>query len=91
MSNDPHSDLMAREAHVLVDLIRPILGGNDPAVIGAALVDLLSTYIAGHHPALRYEQLDLLVTTVRQMVPLDVEDMIQRGKVGEDWRDMTKQ
>ena len=79
-------DSLADEAMKLAALIRPILHGQDPNIIGAALVDLLATFIAGHHPEVRDEQLDIFVEHVRKIVPVEVERMIAHGIVGPDWR-----
>ena len=39
----------------IVDQIRPILANCPPELPGAVIADLLSIFIAGHHPALRDE------------------------------------
>jgi len=40
--------LAAAEAMALAKLIHPVLAGHDPDVQGAALCDLLGTWLAGH-------------------------------------------
>ena len=56
-------------AFALADKIKPILAGQSPDKQGAALAELLSIFIAGHHPDLREEQLELLLATVRRLMP----------------------
>jgi len=52
----------------LVNAIKQHLQGNGPELQGAALADLLAMYIAGHHPALREEVLNLHIEMVRALV-----------------------
>ena len=42
------ADFNFAEVHELVDQIRPILAGRDPAIQSMVLADLLSTWLAGH-------------------------------------------
>jgi hypothetical protein len=41
----------------LIDQIKPLLAGHDPAVQGAVLADLLAIWLSGHHPATVREHL----------------------------------
>ncbi len=41
-------DSMARRSQAIVERIRPILAGKDPAIVSAALGDLLAMWLAGH-------------------------------------------
>lgn len=36
------------EVEELVEAVRPYFAGRDPEIVGAALADLLSTFLAGH-------------------------------------------
>jgi hypothetical protein len=62
---------MGTDEHVkqwkkLVERIEPMLSGKGPEVQGAVLVDLVATWLAGHHPDLRPEVLtQFMVTLVR--------------------------
>jgi hypothetical protein len=38
------------KSDALVERIRPILAGQSPEVVGAALADLLAILLAGYHP-----------------------------------------
>lgn len=77
-----------RQSNGLVERIRPILAGQDPAAVGAALAQLVSIFIAGHHPAIRDEQIDLMLGTVRQIVPVDVAEMIAMGRAPANWGEL---
>ena len=75
-----------REIETLAATIRPLLGGHDPTIQGAALADLLALFIAGHHPKLRDGVLETTVELVRKLIPVNVEMMIEAGKAPSDWR-----
>jgi hypothetical protein len=77
---------LVERSYELVAAIRPILHGQPPDAIGATLVDLLATFIAGHDPAIRWVQLSIFMDSVRKVVPVEVDSMIKRGFVGEHWR-----
>jgi hypothetical protein len=70
----------------LVAAIRPLLAHQEPEHVGAALADLVSIYIAGHHPELRAEVSTMFFKLVRDLVPVTVEQMIEQGKCGPEWR-----
>jgi hypothetical protein len=57
-----------RDVDRLVQRIKPILAGHPPEIQGGALADLLSMFIAGHHPALREEVLQQTIKTARDLV-----------------------
>jgi hypothetical protein len=50
-------------------MIRPLLAGRAPEVQGAVLGELVSLFIAGHHPDLRDAMLDEHIKLVRGLVP----------------------
>lgn len=52
-----------------------MLAGRDPGVQAAALVDLVSLFIAGHHPDTREPVLAVFVEGVRSMVPGQAQEM----------------
>lgn len=60
-------------------MIRPLLAGHSPQIQGAVLADLLSVFIAGHHPSLREEILALHIETVRALVPETERELFPRG------------
>jgi hypothetical protein len=51
--------------------IHPLLAGHHPAVQGAALADLLATWLAGFEPDLRDTLLDAHIRTVRELIPIN--------------------
>lgn len=51
----------------------PVLGGHHPANQGAALADLLATWLAGHPPAFRDELLAFHLKAVRQLTLINAE------------------
>ena len=59
--------------------IKPLLAGHPPEVQGAALADLLSLFIAGHHPAIRDEMLALHFQAVRDLIPVSEMEMFPNG------------
>lgn len=48
-----------------------LLAGHHPAVQGAALADLLATWLAGHSPAVREQLFALHVVKVRELIPVN--------------------
>jgi hypothetical protein len=60
--------------------IRPLLGGYPPEIQGAVLADLLSVFIAGHHPARRADVLAMHVDFVRALVPESEKEIFPNGK-----------
>jgi hypothetical protein len=69
----------------LVDKIKPFLTGHDPSIQGAALAELLALWLAGHHPDLRHEMLDLHIDTVRELVPVAEAEIFGNGPRPEGW------
>ena len=63
-----------------------ILAHQGPNAQGACLVDLVSMYVASHHPALRAQCLDMLVKAVKDMVPASVGELAERGVFPPEWR-----
>lgn len=80
-----------RAADELVELLKPVFAGVDPEIVGATLGQLLAILVAGHHPMMREDALRLVVDMVRDLVPIIVEEMIDEGRAGPDWREVTKQ
>jgi hypothetical protein len=71
----------------IVEAVRPILAGNPPQIVGAALADLLAIFLASHIVPGRAEATDrirkeLLAThldTVRALIPVN-EAAIMLGR-----------
>lgn len=60
----------------LVARIRPLLAGRPPPVQGAVLAELLSIWLAGHHPAqIREPLLQAHLQTVRSLIPVNERSM----------------
>jgi hypothetical protein len=71
------------EAIQIIDAIRPLLAGKEPAIQGAALADLLATWLAGHFadtPAatsqLRAQLLKEHITVVRELIPENERELL---------------
>jgi hypothetical protein len=70
----------------IVDRVRPILTGNPPEVVGAALADLFATLLAGHFddrgPAataeLREELIARWLETARQLIEPNEKMLLAR-------------
>lgn len=62
------ADEQAREVARVVERIRPLLAGRPPEVQGGVVADLLSIFIAGHHPALRHEVMQQTVDCARELI-----------------------
>jgi hypothetical protein len=73
-------------AERLVERIKPMLAFQSPEVVGATLGQLLSILIAGHHPEMRDEAMKMVTDMVADLVPIDIEIMIEAGQVGPEWR-----
>lgn len=50
--------------------ISPMLAGHDAATQGGALADLVSIFIAGHHPCEREKQLEVFIDAVKSLIPI---------------------
>jgi hypothetical protein len=60
--------------------IRPMLAGYPQEVQGVVLADLLSVWIAGHHPSLRENLLAMYINFVRALVPESEKEIFPDGK-----------
>ena len=76
----------AEEATELVDTLKPVLGSRGPEVIGPVLGHLLAILIAGHSPDMRSEVMQMVLDVANNMIPIEIDKMINDGTVGEDWR-----
>jgi hypothetical protein len=61
---------LQKQTEVLVELIKPVLGGKPPAVQGVVLADLMAMWLAGHVPSAEEELIAAHLTAVRKLVPL---------------------
>lgn len=73
-----------RDAMRLAGRIAPLLAGHSPEVVGAALADLLATWLAGHRQsdrattdALRSDLLSMHIGVVKALIPVNA-DMIRK-------------
>jgi|SRR5882724_6636279 len=77
-----------RQVNELVNKIKTHLQGKGPELQGAALCDLLAMYIAGHHPSLRDEVLEIHINAVRALVPVNEAALFEHyGGKPEGWDD----
>lgn len=80
------ADSQTEFAMGLSKTIQALLSGLPPEIQGAVLADLLSLFIAGHHPALRHECLEQHIKAVRELVaPSEAEIFEQRGGRPQGW------
>jgi hypothetical protein len=61
---------MLRTTDRIIDQIRPLLAGHNPATQGAVIAELLGIFLGGHAPAIRDEICDATVETAWQMMKL---------------------
>ncbi|MCD9821225.1 hypothetical protein [Bradyrhizobium japonicum] len=62
------------------------LQGEGPEVQGAVLVDLVSMYFAGHHPAMREEMIEFFIRGVRSLIGVNEQILFERhGGMPEGW------
>jgi hypothetical protein len=70
----------------LVGQIKPILAGNNVEIVGAALVQLVAIFLAGHSPGLREEARRLFIQCFDQLTAVEVEELIAAERVPPHWR-----
>ncbi|TYL87464.1 hypothetical protein [Bradyrhizobium cytisi] len=85
MSDEQAWDATAT-ADELVEALKPLFADQAPEVVGAVLGQLLAVMVAGHCPELRDEAMKLVIDMARDLVPVEVEQLIEQGRVGEEWR-----
>jgi hypothetical protein len=61
-------DVMIDESAQLVETIRPLLAGRDPAVQAGTMVQLVAIWLAGHAPQIREEILAGLIEAANNIV-----------------------
>lgn len=77
-----------REVVKLVNQIKRHLQGKGPELQGAALCDLLAMFIAGHHPILREDIIEIHLKAVRALVPVNEAALFDHhGGKPEGWDD----
>jgi hypothetical protein len=80
------ADADADKIEWLVQAIRPILAGNPPQIVGAALADLLAIWLASHvYPGddvattcARERLLDAHIELVRKLIPVNEAHLLRR-------------
>jgi hypothetical protein len=73
------------EQEAIVAAIKPLLAGQEPAIQGAALAELLAIFLAGHHPAAREEIRAMHISAVRDLVPVAEREMFGDGPRPDGW------
>lgn len=63
----------------LTDRLHAILAGQAPEVQGAAIMQLLALYIAAHHPSIRHETFNAIMSIVPAMVPIAESEIFGPG------------
>ena len=69
--------------------IKKCLTDQPPEVVGVVLAELSATFLASHAPELRAEQYELLCKAIKELTPVIVGEMVERGIVPDDWNDIT--
>lgn len=79
-------DKAAKDTRMLIEVIGAMFEGQHPAVIGAALADLTSIWIAGHHPIKRGDVLALHIEAVAKLLPINAKRIAQQHNLDpETW------
>lgn len=69
-----------------VEGMKPHLQGIGAHIQGAALADLVAMWVAGHHPAIREEHLQIWLGAMRALVPVNEAALFERyGGKPEGW------
>jgi len=76
----------ARRGLNLAERIYPILRGQEPDLVGAALADVVALWIAGHAPDLREEMFRQWIRTTRQLTELAAQKALDSGWHPSEWR-----
>ncbi len=80
----------ALTATKLFDTMRGMMAGIDPDVQGAIVVQMMALYVACHAPPMRKEVMETMVDAAFQLMEVNIEEMIESGMVGEEWRGTSK-
>lgn len=60
-------DTRAPRAFAIARQCEPLLKGQPPEIQGGALAELVSIWLAGHHPDIREQVLQFWIETVREL------------------------
>ncbi len=74
------------ETEDILAQINPLLEGKEPEVIAAVVVNLMATFMAGHHPQIRDATRALTQRTCRVLEDVIVDELIEAGTVDPEWR-----
>ncbi|HYH41379.1 MAG TPA: hypothetical protein VD867_05320 [Burkholderiales bacterium] len=61
------------EALRISEACRPLFAGKPPVVQGAALADLVSTWLAGHHPSVRAEAFAMWLQCTSELTAVEAQ------------------
>lgn len=81
-----HGGKTMRQVEDLRKAMARLLAGKPAMVQGAALADLLATWIAGHHPDLRDEVLALHLEYVNWLVEVNAKHLVELGTLPPEWQ-----
>jgi len=63
-------DIDILDSGKLVEAIKPIMAGQNPAIQGAVLGDLMAMWLAGHPDFIREAMLELQMSHIRRLMPI---------------------
>jgi hypothetical protein len=76
-----------QDVNRLVDEMRFCMQGRGQFLQGAALVDLVAMYFAGHPPVMREEAITIWIDAMRSMIPVNEERLFEHyGGMPESWK-----
>jgi hypothetical protein len=81
-----NDDKRVRIADDLKEQVWPLLEGQPPDSLGAALGEMCATFLAAHSAEHRVKQRRLLIELIDNLLPLIIEEKIEAGIVPPSWR-----
>lgn len=74
------------EIDELVSELKRCLQGHGPMLQGAALIDIVATYFAGHPPTIRAQLIEDWLRSMRHMIPVNEREILHAfGGKPEGW------
>ena len=79
-------DQLTRRALKLSRRVQPILRGQDPTVVSAALSDIVAIHFAAMEPSIRAQMLPQWIATMSDLIDPSVAELRARGIYPSEWK-----